>query len=542
MNDLDFSRCRQIPIYHNGEVVLSGVKEHVKDGVRALIKNPFFFITDEMGMMKSAQVIIAAQFLFEQGKIDRVIVIAPAAVRTVWFDQELGELSRHLWHGMPVLVTEFHTKIRQWNTEEYTSSPADRRFRWIVTNYDFIRNKTRLIQLLAFCGPKTLLVLDESNAVANHRTQQTKACLNLRRSCGRVVLLTGTPIGNQVEDLYSQANILSQRIFECDSFYQFRAKHTITKQLRGAGGRPLVSPKGNPVVVVEDWRDVEDVHRRFAPYVLRRLKKDHLKDLPEKMPPVVLGATLTEQTWKKYKSMSEELVVWLSEQTVSVAPQIVTRVMRLSQITSGFIGGVQSMFLGDDDEIDEDAIKKEQNSVEEIGREKLDVFLSWLADRLAENPNEKILVRSRHRFEILRCVEELQALGRVEVGAIIGGQKRAEREHALRLLHPQTMPTGPAVVIMSVGAGSLGLNLTGSRMLFSLSNGYSLRHRLQGDDRLHRPGQLHSVWYGDLIAVGPRGQRTIDHVIMQALMKKENLAERTVGAWVETLKLALASD
>lgn len=571
---LDFSRCRMVPL---SDGTLSGVKDHVKVGVRALIERPYFALFDEMGAMKSAQTIIAAQFLYTMSIIDRVIVIAPACVRTgVWFDQELGELARHLWDDLPSMVTEFHGRKRQW----LHGPESPERLKWIITNYEFIRAQnrdteqwTRLPELLPYCTPKTLLVLDESSAIANAQSDQAKACMWLRKACGRVVLLNGTPIGNSPGDMFSQGNMMSKTILDCPSYTQFCARYAIMKPVLGRGGKAVTSKHGFVIKTVDKWSGVDEISRRFMPHVLRRLKKDVLPWLPAKNPPIVLMVALSPALWRMYKEMRDELLVWLSTCEVSQAPQAMTKIMRLAQITSGFLGGIEDMDLSDamtDDLVQrgqEDEVQQHLNTlsmpddvarmlyrltedqlqvagqhrgpvspVQEVGSEKQDAFIDWLDEVLIEDPCIKVLVRSRFRPEILRLEKTLQARGDVTVGTIIGGQKRADRAAALRLLDPRTMPKGPVVDIMSVSAGALGLNLTGSHTMFTLSNDFSLRNRLQSDDRVHRPGQTEAVSYFDLVATGPTGQKTIDHRVLAAIIAKHDLATLTTSGWRDTLR------
>lgn len=477
-------------------------------GIEALVTKPMFFLADEMGAGKSLQVICAAQILYEQKQIDRVVVVTPASVRSVWFDPELGELAKHLF--LPSLVSEYHSNIRKWGDETG--------LRWVVTNYEFIRDEERLLLLIKHCSEKTMLVLDESSAVKNRTAVQTKACLKLRKRCGRIVLLNGTPIANSPLDIYSQADIMDgglhkQGILGVDSFYHFRARYGVLKTMKFPGRDSFQQ--------IIDWQNLDDLQRRMAPYVLRRLKKECL-DLPPKLDPVVLTATLSSATWKLYAAMRDDLVAWLSQQTASLAPHAVTKVMRLAQITSGFIGGVEEI-LTDSDEL------PEEKTVQEIGREKLDVFLDWLESRLAEDPNIKVYVLSRFRPEVLRLVSEVKG---VEVGALMGGQKKVDRERALRLLDPRTAPKGPVMLAAVLGTGSKGLNLTASHTVIRLSNGNSLEQRLQSDDRVHRPGQTEAVSYFDIVAVGPKGQKTIDHGILVRLLKKHETSELVTSGWV----------
>jgi SNF2-related domain len=502
--------------------------KHQIEGILRLIHEPYFALWDEMGSGKSLQVVVAAQLLFEMNVIDRVVILAPASVRNVWFDPELGEIRKHLFLDMRIWCTEYHSRRRRW--ENGTLRPDGRILRFVISNYDFVRNSARRAELLKVCSSRTLLVLDESSAVKNPSAKQTKACEEIRGKCGRVVILNGTPISNNPGDLYSQAHLMHPSILNCKNWWVFRSRYGI---LGGWQGRQVVA-----------WRNVEEIQKLLAPYVLRRLKSQCL-DLPEKLDSVPLAVNLTHQTWTVYKQMRDDMVAWLSSDTLASAQQAVVRLLRLSQITSGFVGGVQqgdvdlTSFDGEEQQTPQDL---KIGLVQEIGREKLDLFLSWLLERLEEDSNLKILVWCRFRAELERLFvtlsgQEFQTrAGALTLGKIWGGQKRAEREVSLRLLDPRTAPSGPVVVIGTPASGAMGLNLTAAHTVVYLSNDYSLKTRLQSEDRVHRPGQTMSVSYFDVIAEGPHGQKTIDHTILAALKRKDDLAQWTTNAWVRALQ------
>lgn len=506
--------------------------KHQVEGVKKIVEHPYFALFDEMGAGKTKQVIDAAQTLFVAGEVKRVIVVAPAAVRSVWFNQEFGELSKHLWEHLPSSITEFHSRSKTWRWNENNG----RGLEWIITNYDFIRSKQRLQQLMGFTGPKTMLVLDESSAVKNPNAKQTKACLTLRRSCGRVVLLNGTPITNHVGDLYSQANIMHPTILGCKSWFHFRSRYAIQAQRAG-------------YIEIIGWQNVEDIQRRLAPYVLRRLKTDCL-DLPKKLPSVVLSATLSPSTWAVYKEMRDEMLVWLNEQDSSFAPQAIVKAIRMAQITSGFIGGVERDVAPRMD-VDErpdwlpfapttplptETTPSGPIEIRPLSNEKQTVLLNQIDEWLDQDPKFKLLVWCRFRFELKRLVEAIiERWPHIAVGLIWGGQSREERDDAVSLLDPRSTPASPVIVVGTPATGSMGLNLTAAHTVVYLSNDYSLKTRLQSEDRVHRPGQLHPVSYFDMVAEGPQGQRTIDHVVLKALREKDDLARWTTSAWRKAL-------
>lgn len=518
MIDLDFTHC-PLPPY-----------AHQRDGVHLLVERPTFALFDEMGCGKSAQVITAACILFEQDIIDKMLIVCPAAVRGVWFNESFGELKKHRWPTVPFYVTEFHTKCRTWTTQV-----NDPRLRIVVTNFDYVRSKARLQQLLPFCTPKTLLVIDEATAVKTSRTQQAKAVLQLRRACGRVVALTGTPVTNQIGDLFSIGNILDPRILNCSSYTHFKARYAIYGGFK-VNGRP---------VQITGWRDVPQIQAAFAPYVIRRLKKDVL-DLPAKLDPVTLITTLTPETWAIYKSMKNELVAWLSSSTVSQAPQAVTKIMRLQQITSGFLGGIEEMAIGDgelllNDKLPDADVKINYAPVQTIGREKLDTILTWVRACVEEDPNFKLVIWARFRLELQRLVKELSTVvdGKPivdHVGAISGGQKPAEREAAIQLLDPRTTPRGSVAVVGNPASGGMGISLVAANNVIYASNSPSVVQRSQSEDRTCRPGQTVACSFFDVVAEGPQGQQTIDATILKALRNNIDIGAFTTAAWIHALK------
>ena len=529
---IDFTRVREASYAH--QVV----------GVRHITSKPAFLLADEMGAGKTKQAIDSAMVLFQNGAIDRVIVVAPAAVRDVWFDSELGELRKHLWNDVPCWVTRWHSVTAQWKWF-CTDAPDEKPLRWIVTNYEYIRAgkmvkvgkqqiPEHLFTIMKLAGPRTLLILDESSAIKSYDAAQTKACLKLRKRCGRVLLLNGTPIADSPLDIYSQANVMSPSILGCTGITAFRSRYAIM------GGFIAKTPWGDHPTQVLKWVNLEDLQQRMAPYVLRRLKADCL-DLPAKLPPVALSVPLEDRTWQVYQQMKAEMVAWLGS-SVSSASIAIVKIMRLAQITSGFVGGIESLEDLDGEPDDSpwtegprQALK--QGDWKRISHEKQDAYLTWLNARLDEDPNAKILTWSRFRPEVATLLTALPSTVERGViwGAHAGKRKAEERTHALRLLDPRTAPKGPVVVVGTPATGSMGLNLTAAAIVMYMSNDWSLKTRLQSEDRTHRPGQTRNVSYFDLVATGPKGQKTIDHRVIGALRTKQNLAEWTASAWIHAL-------
>lgn len=498
---------------------------------------------DEMGAGKSKQIADAAQVLFEMGEIDTVLVTGPSTVRHTWFDKELGQIATHRWPDLKVHVLEVHSRERRWSR-----GSGGKTLNWIVCNLEYFRSSPdNLNYLVNFCGPKTFLVVDESAAIKSPTSQQSKAVERLRfkfkeqpkrglvqtPGCGRVAILNGTPISNDVGDLFQQAYTLDPRILGYKNYHVFKSIHAV---MGGWQNKQVLS-----------WRGVEDIQKRMAPYVLRRMKADCM-DLPEKLPPVTISAPLSPKTWKIYREMRDNAVAWLSENVSASPKQAGVKAMRLAQITSGFLGGLQEKDLcepceGSGCQEDGEACvqcgglgsKYQDRPPQQIGSEKFDVVKSWLSEQLDADPAFKVLMFHRFRFE-LPIMEKIASDMGFLTGLMWGGLKRGERERVLRLGHPDSTPKDKPVIIDAIWqSGSVSINFAGISHVLGGSHGTSLKDKLQADDRVHRGGQTRNVWYGDVVATGPDGQKTIDHHITKALRNKDDAAKWTTSAWIQAL-------
>ena len=500
--------------------------DHQVVGVNALVENQAFALFDEMGAGKTKQVIDAAQVLAARGVIDTVVIIAPADVRGVWFEPRYGEIKKHHWENIEHEVHEFHSKTSNWTYEEVDNPLA--RIKWVITNYEFIIRKTWRDRLLKLCNEQTFLVLDESSMIKNWKAARTKACGTIRKKCGRVVLLNGTPIDNSPGDMFSQGNMMDPRILDCVNWWQFRGRYAVLGGFGRLAGKLIV-----------DWQNLGDLQRRFKPYVLRRLKDDCL-DLPEKMPPVTVSVSLDKATWERYTDLRDDLVTWLSSTDAVVVQHTITKIMRLSQLTSGFVGGIEE--TEDDERPDflpslepvSNLVVKDKMAV--ISDEKLRWWLTWIGRRFEEDSKTKMIIWARFRPELDRLINETRKkFPHVNIGAIRGAQKKKDRQYAIDLLSPETSPNEPCLVFGNSKSGGMGLNLTAANIITRISHEWSLAQRLQSDDRIHRPGQTRVVSYYDVVATGPDGQRTIDHVMIDAVNTKNDLAKWTASQWIQEI-------
>jgi SNF2 family DNA or RNA helicase len=477
---------------------------HQVEDAQKLINNPYFAIYSEMGTGKSATVILAACTLSQAKKIDAVVIVAPASVRSVWIDSDIGEIRKHCF--IPTCIVEFHSKSRTvWSDE-------NPQLMFIVTNYELLRSAKHLDALIKLLeGYSVFLVCDEASFIKSRTAQQSKAIKKLRASCRRAVILTGTPITHSPLDLFSQMQVLSNDILG-DSYWKFRARYAEMVPKRFGNGATFQQVVG--------YKNLDELQKRVAPYCVRRLKQDCLS-LPPKLY-TQREVALTPESWKRYQQLKKEAVIALGNGDMRLEPNAAVRIMRLAQLTSGHLGGYVVDTVGG-------VTDTGMPETVDYSSEKLDWCVQYLTQECTAS---HVIIWTRWRRERERL---FAALGEgFWVGQIYGGQSKRERE-----IHIQEFSECNDkvchVLLAQPHAGGFGLNLQVASEEWFLSNDWSYGVRLQAEDRAHRPGQTKSVLIGDVLATGPAGQRTIDHIILKALRDKADLAAMTTAAWRKEL-------
>jgi hypothetical protein len=513
-----------------------------------------FALFDEVGAGKTKQIIDTAQVLyyggpgFKPGQIDTVLTLTPGFARSTWADSDplLGEVAKHAWTFVPNIVHEFHGNYTDLDFSEEG-------LHWVVTNYEFIRRDERRDQLLlALKGRRVWMIVDESWCVKGN-SDQTRACIMIRRKrADRVTILNGTPLSDgKPMDLYYQFMLLDSGIIGAKTKAHFKSKYFI---MGGFNGQRVV-----------DYQNLDELNARIAPYVLSRRTRDCF-DLPPMLPPVTVEARLSDSTWKIYRSQRDDMVSWLGAQ-VSVSKQAIVKILRLSQITSGFLGGLEDV----DDEggelpllqrmsqdpmpawlrkatnqpdeqptlsafggpFDAAPVKTDVRIVcKEISREKLDAFMNWL-ETMQVLPN-KLVAWCRFRPELERATKELQGTYKTVLN-LRGGQTPDDRRIVKKMLAPGGDPS-PTAVVGITGTGAASLNFSAANIMVFMSHDPALIKRTQSIGRIERPGQTQPMLLVDVIATGPKGQKTIDHHLIKSLRAKDDMARWTVNQWRSILQ------
>ena len=549
-------------------------RAHQLDGVRALVLDSLpergrtipgvFGLLDEVGAGKTKQTVDAGQILYLAPKLDDLVVkspidtilaLTPGFARSTWAEEDplLGEVSKHAWPHVPNIVHEWHG--------DYTDLDlSDQGLHWIVSNFEFVRRDERRDALLEqLRGRRTWVIVDESWCIKGN-SDQTRACIMIRRKrADRATILNGTPLADgKPMDLYYQFKFLDEAIIGVKNVTHFRSKYCV---LGGFNGKQVVG-----------YQNLDELNRRIAPYILTRRTRDCF-DLPPMLDPITVEARLTDETWKLYRSQRDEMVTWLGSQ-VSMSKQGITKALRLAQICSGFLGGLEDI---DSEEPDLGAntpnlgtlpksvqnvpmpswLRKAQGLpdpvlplgpfvqtptqiiagqrpvkvTKEVGREKLDAYLRWLKNQ--PKLPRKLLTWCRFRPELERMTREMTSLY-ATVANLRGGQTPEERSRVKSLLAPGGDPR-PAHVIGITGTGAASLNFSAASLMVFMSHDPALIKRTQSIGRIERPGQKSPMLIVDMVATGPKGQKTIDHHNLKALRGKDDMSRWTIDQWRKIL-------
>jgi SNF2 family DNA or RNA helicase len=227
-----------------------------------------------------------------------------------------------------------------------------------------------------------------------------------------------------------------------------------------------------------------------------RVKKEDCLDLPEKLFQTV-PVTLSEKAAKLYREMAKEMIIEI-EDTHATAAIILVKLLRLSQITSGFVKDIDG-------------------NIKVFDESKLNTCMDLVDDLLEED--HKVVIFVRFRQDIERIKEKL-LLRKVQHAILSGSVPPSKRDSLVARF--QSDPD-LKVFIAQVQAGSLGIDLTAADTAIFYSLDYNAANYWQAQDRIHRIGQTRKVTYYHMVV-----PRSIDQIVLQTLKEKGDLAQTII--------------
>ena len=442
------------------------LREYQKKGflwLKTLAHNGFGgILADDMGLGKTLQII--AYLLSEQEEKETAdsrpsLIVCPASLVYNW-ESEIHRFA-------PALKTRL---IIGTAAGRQTLIEAIEAGEVCITSYELLKRDIKIYQEVAFgCQ-----VIDEAQYIKNHNTQAAKSVKSIH--AGFRVALTGTPVENRLSELWSIFDFLMPGFLH--SYDRFR------KEME------------NPIIQGQDEEAMERLRKMTHPFILRRLKKDVLKDLPDKIEKNMFTRMDGEQQ-KLYDAHVKQLQMFLdgaSDEELSMSKiQILSQLTRLRQICCD-PALVYENYQG--------VSAKTQMCIELISN--------------AVSAGHKILLFSQFTTMLSDLEGRLEQEG-ISYYILTGATSKEKRSRMVKAFNEDDT----SVFLISLKAGGTGLNLTAADMVIHFDPWWNLAVQNQATDRAHRIGQKNVVTVYKLIA-----QDTIEDKILELQERKKDLADQ----------------
>lgn len=430
-------------------------------------------LADDMGLGKTLQAIavILAEKLERPGEQMTSLIVCPASLVYNW-EKECRTFAPEL----KVCAVTGTAKER----EELLSD--DRAWDLLITSYDLLKRDAHLYQNRKF----RFHMIDEAQYIKNAGTQSAKAVKAIASQTR--FALTGTPVENRLEELWSIFDFLMPGLL----FGYHRFKHDFEL----------------PIVKDEDSEALKTLRRLTGPFILRRLKQDVLKELPDKLETVVYAGFSEEQkklytarAWKLQEELKQTDAAGYQEDRM----QILAELMRLRQICC-------------------DPSLCYENY--QGGSAKLDTCMELI--HTGVEGEHKILLFSQFASMLERIRKRLEKEG-IACHILTGATSKEDRLKMVTDFERDEVP----VFLISLKAGGTGLNLTAADIVIHYDPWWNVAAQNQATDRAHRIGQKKQVSVFKLIV-----RDTIEEGIMKLQEAKKNLADQVIsGDMVSAAKL-----
>ena len=426
-------------------------------------------LADDMGLGKTIQTLALIQRDWRGNGKRPVLLVCPTSVVNNW-EKEATRFTPRL----PVLV---HHGPGRKRGAAFTKEAE--RHAIVVSSYGLVHRDVKTLRKVQWSG----VVLDETQNIKNPETKQARATRSLKADYR--VALTGTPVENNVGDLWSIMEFLNPGFLGSES--EFKRKFFV------------------PIQAERDPSAAERLKRITGPFILRRLKTDRsiISDLPEKLETKVF-CSLTKEQASLYASVLKDTEEALEDaEGIERRGLILATLSKLKQVCNH-----PAQFLGDNSGIADRSGKL--------------VRLTEMLEEVIE-VGDRALVFSQFAEMGGLLQRHVQETFGLEALFLHGGVPKSQRDRMVERF--QNEVGGPPVFILSLKAGGTGLNLTSANHVFHFDRWWNPAVENQATDRVFRIGQARNVQVHKFICAG-----TLEEKIDEMIERKKEVAEKVVGA------------
>ena len=445
----------------------------------------------EMGCGKTLTSIAIMGALWEKGFVERVLVVAPTSVVSVW-PKELEEYAAFPF-TCRTLLGDKRQRLKGLNDLRHYRY---KKCRVAVINYESTWRDGIYDALEEYDAD--MIICDESQRIKTYNSRQSEAMHKLGDVARYKMILSGTPVQNKFVDIWSQYRFLDQTVFG-DRYYAFVGRYAVK------GGF-----ENKEILGIRSELKDELIQKEHS--IAFRITKEEAIDLPEQ----TFETRLIEMSVKQkdiYDQVRRSSYAELMDGGSITATTVLTKLLRMRQITGGFL-------VRDDGDPDHP---------EQISTAKLDALKDILEDYVID-AGKKLVVFAVFIPEIKAIIDLAKNTlprGKKAV-AIYGAVKKEDRKDIVKQFQedPDTV-----LFIGQIDTAGTGITLTAADTCVYYSKSYNFATYTQSLSRIHRIGQRNICTYIDIVV-----EKTVDEMITKALRKKEDIAKTIVDNWKEYFK------
>jgi SNF2 family DNA or RNA helicase len=466
--------------------------EHQLKALKKSYNKELFAYFMEMGTGKSKVLIDNVSMLYDKGKINGFLLVAPKGVYKNWFDSEIPtHMVDHVDKKM-VLWQANITKSQQQKLDTLFEPGEDLHI--LIMNVDAFSTSKGVEFAAKFLRcHRTMMAIDESTTIKNPDAKRSKHICSLGRYAKYKRILTGSPVTKSPLDLYKQCEFLGEGLLDFTSYYAFRTRYAILKTMN-FGSHSAKVPVG--------YKNLQELSDKIALFSDRVLKEDCL-DLPDYTYQKRI-IQLSKEQQKIYDQMKNVALAQMDGKLMTTSTALV-QLMRLQQITCGHF-------------------KADDGTLKIIKNERVNALMDIL-----EEVEGKAIIWAHWRHDIDSIVKAVEKEYPGSVMTYYGSTSTEDRAKAIKAI--QDPKSKVRFLVGTPQTGGYGITLTEANVMIYYSNGYDLEKRTQSEARINRIGQKRKMTYIDIIC-----EKTVDERIVKALRKKINIASEVMGeelkAWI----------
>jgi len=418
----------------------------------------------EMGLCKTSITIHNFGILFKKHRITGVIIFAPKGVHRQWIAEQIPE---HLDSSIKLNMVLWDKRAKYTTNELFKPGVLN----VFALNIDAVRTEAGQIAAAMFVrihSGHVFIVVDESHDIKDYSSERTREVIQIGEHCDYRRILTGTPLGKSLADIWSQMMFLDPKIIGINYLVVFKSRFC---ELGGFGHKEIVGSK-----------NIEEFYQLIAPHCYRLTKAEAI-DLPPKLPGR-RSYDMDTKTQKHYDNLKHSFMTELDNNELVDTASALGCVIKLQQLLSGFV-------------------TKADRTYERISTQRAQIVLD-----MTRQINGQCIVWSRFIEDINILKEVFESEYGDDYCGLIDIDLFKTRKKKYAFLNP--------------ASGGTGLNLQsgGCQDAIYFNNSTRAIHRWQSEDRLHRMGATGTINIWDLFCY-----RSVDQGIFQNIKDKKDLSD-----------------